>query len=218
MKSINLLIAFIAFAFLSFGQTGTYVKYTLGIESTSPEMEMMKSMMEGSTMEIAISEERTYAKNNMGALSVTEIEVDIDSNTMTMYMSGMMGRMAFSGDLDSLEEGSTDEIDIDLKLFKNETKKILGYKCKKAVITDEEGNESTYWYTEEIERPEGVSQMPNSIPGLCLEMTIVNEMMTMTYLAEDVSEKTDIAKYKVVVPDDVEVQSFQDLKEMGSGM
>ena len=217
MKSISLFIAFIALSTISLAQKGTYIAYEMSMEANDPQMEMMISMMEGSTMEIAISEERSYVKTNMGALSTTEIDVDLESKIMTMYMTGMMGSMAFSGHIDSLDQEETDEIDVDLKLVKNETKKILGYKCKKAIITDEEGNESTYWYTEEIERPEGVSQMPNTIPGLCLEMTIINEMMNMTYTATDIKESTDLSTYKVEVPEDVDIQSFEDLENMSGG-
>lgn len=217
MKSLLLITAFISSAFLSVAQTGTYIKYKMDVDAKDESMAMMESMMMGSTMEIATSSERTYAKNNMGALSVTEVEVTMEDKTMTMYMTGMMGKMAFQGNIDSLNTDEPDSTDIDLKLI-DESKEILGYKCKKAVITDNAGNRSTYWYTEDIERPEGVSQMPNQIPGLCLQMEISNEMMNMTYTATDVKENSDISKYKITIPEGVDVQSFEDLENMGAGL
>lgn len=216
MKSLIVTLAFLSSAIVSLAQTGTYIKYSLDIKSKDDQMAMMESMMMGSTMEIATSAKRTYAKNNMGVFNTTEIEVDNDTKIMTMYMTGMMGNMAFSGNVDSVSNDDSDTVTVNFELV-DETKDILGYRCKKATSVDAEGNKSVYWYTEDIARPDGVSQMPNQIPGLCLEMNISNEMMDMTYTASEVKENTSIDKYKVVVPESVDIQSFDDLQNMGGG-
>lgn len=217
MKFIYSLVAVLAFTFAGFSQKGVYVKYETEIDAAGEEGEMMAMMMNGSTMEVASSAEKTYTKTNMGTMMTMEMEMDIDGNEMTIFMTGMMGNMAFQGnpyDLAAEEEEETEEPELELV---DETKEILGVKCKKAVLTDSEGNQSIYWYTEDFNRPKGMDQMPNGIPGLCLEFEVVNEAMTMRYTAIEFDDKVKMVNYAVEIPEGVEVGSLEDMKMMGMG-
>jgi hypothetical protein len=216
MKFIYSLLAIIALTFTGFAQEGFYVKYETNIEATGEEGEMMAMMMNGSTMELAANEDRTWVKTDMGTMMTMLVEYDIKKKNMLVLMSGMMGDMAFQGNPDELdEEGANDnEDDLDIELL-NETKKILKFKCKKAIIRDYSGYEAIYWYTEDFKRPEGMDQMPNQIPGLCLEMVLNQEGMTMTYTAIEVNEKANMSDYQVVIPEGVEIQSLEDMQNMG---
>ncbi len=215
MKFIYGLVAIIAFTFNSVAQDAVYVKYETEIDATGEEGEMMAMMMNGSTMEVASSSERTWVKTQMGTMMTMEMEMDLDTEEMTMFMSGMMGSMAFQGkpeDLANEEEAETPEIEL-----VDETKVILGEKCKKAVMTDDEGNQAIYWYTENFKRPEGMEQMPNNVPGLCLEFQVVSEGMTMKYTAIEFDDKAKMTEYELEIPDGVEIQSLEDMKNMGMG-
>jgi GLPGLI family protein len=215
MKFIYSLLATITLTFTGFSQEGFYVKYETNIEATGEEGEMMAMMMNGSTMELAANEDRTWVKTEMGTMMTMEMEYDLKKENMLMFMSGMMGNMAFQGNPDDLDDGTNEEEeDIDMELT-NETKKILKFKCKKAIIRDDNGYEAIYWYTEDFIRPEGMDQMPNQVPGLCLEMVLNQEGMTMTYTAIDVKEKAKMADYKVVIPEGVEIKSLEDMKNLG---
>ncbi|XOV69053.1 MAG: hypothetical protein ACFHU9_07660 [Fluviicola sp.] len=216
MKFIYSLVAVLAFTFAGFAQKGVYVKYETQIDATGEEGEMAAMMLNGSTMEIASNAERTYVKTNMGTMMTMEMGMDIESNEMTMFMTGMMGEMAFQGNADELSDGEEETEQPDVELV-NETKKILGETCKKAIIKDDEGNVATYWYTENFKRPEGMDKMPNGIPGLCLEFEVGSEGMTMKYTAIEFEDKADMDDYQVVIPEGVEVQGLDAMKNMGGG-
>lgn len=217
MKKFSLLLVFATCTTFLFGQNGTYISYDIEVSSEDESMSMMISMFDASTMQIAANENRTYVKTSMGMISNTEIELDRESDSVTMYMTGMMGKMAFADHKDSLagDDSETPETTIE---FLKESKKVLGYKCKKAVATDNSGNTSIYWYAVKLDRPEGIDNMPEEIPGLCLEMTVTMPTMEMTYTANSVSIDADISKYSITIPEDVEIQSFKEMGSMVSGM
>lgn len=216
MKSFFLTLLSVTLSIYSFSQTEFYIKYESTIDSDDPQMEMMKSMMAGSYMVIASDGDKMYTKSVMGTVATTEVELDKKANNMTMLMTGMMGTMAFAGNPDSLSNNE-DTTSQNFTLV-DETKKIQGYKCKKATIEDSEGNVSTYWYTEDITPIKGVSQSPDMLPGVSLEMVIVKSMMTMTYTAVKVEEKVKMKDYVITIPEGTEVQTLEDLKNMGQGM
>lgn len=217
MKFIFSLVAVLAFTFAGFSQKGVYVKYETEIDATGEEAEMMQMMMNGSTMEIASGSERTWVKTQMGTMITMEMEMDIESEEMTMLMSGLAGNMAFQGNTSELaDEEEAEEAMPELTLV-DETKVILDIECKKAVMTDDEGGTAIYWYTEDFKRPEGMDQMPNNVPGLCLEFEVAMEGMTMTYTAIEFDDKVKMAEYKLEIPEGVEVGSLEDMKMMGMG-
>jgi GLPGLI family protein len=219
MKYFLGLLVIVAFACAGTAQEGLYIKYKTDIETTSEEGEMMKTMMDGSSMELATSPEKNWVQTTMGSIMTMTMELDLTgSNTMTMFMTGMMGEMAFRGNSDELKDKETEEdVDVNLELI-NETKNILGYECKKAVITYAEGNQAIYWYTEKIARPDGVEQMPNQVPGLCLEFESTPQKgITLKYSAVVIEENVDISKYNVVIPEGIEIQGLKDLEMMGRG-
>lgn len=216
MKQLFYITLFVTINFFTLAQNGVYIKYELTINGEGDEVAMMKKMMDGSEMVIATNEDHSYVSTSMGAMGTTSVEMRHSDSLMTMYMSGMMGRMAYRGHAGELEDGSEETSDINLKLV-DAKKTILGYTCKKATTEDAEGNISTFWYTEEVDRPYGVSQLPDQVPGLALEFNIANPMINMTYTAKELSKDIDISKYKVVVPEDVEIKSFEELNAMGQG-
>lgn len=218
MKFIYSLVTILAFTFTGFTQSGFYVKYETEIDANSDEGEMMASMMEGSTMELAANAKRTWVKTNTGTMMTMIMEMDTEKEEMTMLMTGMMGTMAFRGNPDDLNDGEEEvEADVDIELV-SETKKILGHKCKKAIIADDEGNEAIYWYTEKFKRPEGMTQMPNQIPGLCLQMELSpQEGVYMKYTAIEFNDNSDMEKFVIEIPEGTEIKSLEDMKNMGMG-
>lgn len=219
MKFIYTLLVTVLLAFTSNAQKGLYVKYELDIKASGEEADMMVMMMNGSSMELAFSKELTVAKTQMGSMISMSLQYDVEKDEILMLMSGMMGNMAFQGKAEELEEEGEEadqNTEGDLELI-NETKKIMGYKCKKAIMTNKDGNKAVYWYTEDIARPDGLKQMPNQIPGLCLEMDLSQEGMNMIYKVVSLKEDVNMQEYIVKVPEGVEVQPLKDMKTMGGG-
>ncbi|GAB5418265.1 MAG: hypothetical protein Crog4KO_16300 [Crocinitomicaceae bacterium] len=220
MKFIFGLVATLAITFAGFSQKGIYVKYETDVQGSGENGEMMAMMMNGSTMELATSPEYTWVQTQMGTMMTMTMELNSADEEMTILMTGMMGNMAFQGNPDDMEEegeAEEEEAALDMELV-DETKEILGYECKKAIMTDAEGNQAIYWYTEEISRPDGVSQMPNQVPGLCLQFeTNAQEGVKITYTAIEVDKKAKMSDYEIEIPEGTEVQSLEEMKNMGMG-
>lgn len=220
MKFTCILIAMFMITFSGLAQKGVYVKYETEVFASGEEAEMVSMLMNGSTMEIALSKSRTWTKTKMGTMLVMTMEMNSEKEEMTMLMSGLAGTMAFQGDpkeLSTDEDEETVETTIEIT---EETKEILGYTCTKATATDADGNISTYWYTDKIQRPEGVSQMPDQIPGLCLEFEVMmQDGMKLLYTASIADPKVKMEDYTIDIPEGIEVLPLSELATMGmSGM
>jgi GLPGLI family protein len=151
----------------------------------------------------------------MGALMTTTTVSDRSSGKGMMLMSGMMGKYGALMDLDKMKTDQ-EEADVEVELI-DETKDIQGYTCKKAIIIDEEGNESTFWYTDEIGMPETDSQFfKKEIPGMPLEFSVNTPQMVMTMSASEIKTKVKKAKkvFELEIPEGYSEKSFEELQGM----
>ncbi|HIB49541.1 MAG TPA: DUF4412 domain-containing protein [Flavobacteriaceae bacterium] len=219
MKHIISLLFILALTVTGMAQEGIYLKYEADVETTSEDGEMMAMMMSGSTMELAISPEKNWVRTVMGTMMTLTLELNIgETNEMTMLMEGMMGTMAFQGNPDDLKDDAEEAAKNNNIEYVDATKEILGYTCKKAIMTDMEGNTAIFWYTEKIKRPEGISQMPDDLPGLSLQFESSPQGgVTLTYTAIEVKKKVDMSEYNVNVPVGTEIQDLEDMSKMGGG-
>jgi hypothetical protein len=90
--------------------------------------------------------------------------INSKTDEVIILTGGMMGNNAVLTTSKEMEvdEGVTSESTVTLKKDK---KTILGYKCKKAIITGADGNEMVYWYTDKIsaistDKTSSISQLP----------------------------------------------------------
>jgi hypothetical protein len=73
-----------------------------------------------------------------------------------------------------------------------------------------------YWWTKKFDRPEVAENMPEEIPGLCLQMEIpIQEGLMLTYTAVELNDKIDMDDYALVLPEGIEVQSLEAMSAMG---
>ena len=103
--------------------------------------------------------------------------------------------------------------------FKNETRTIAGYKCKKAVlIPEDDGEWLTVYYTEELGSNVNYFDTPqfSEIPGIMLEFQMSTPQFKMTYTASGVDKKT-ISKKEFKVPDDFEFKTAEEIQQMFGG-
>ncbi|UKN03725.1 hypothetical protein K6119_09500 [Paracrocinitomix mangrovi] len=207
MQKLVSLLFFVASSVVVLAQEGLLVKYDIDSEFKTEENQGMEFLMEGSSMTIASSADRGYVKLVMGFEMTTEVKKA--ANEVTMVMTFFGNDMIYQGSLDSLRDDSTNVNDAPFE-FKNETKKILGYKCKKAIqIVD--GFENVYWYTEDIKNPEEVKELPSQLPGMALEMVVETVEGITTFTATVAEQKTDISSYTIVIPEGAEVLPIEDL-------
>ena len=151
MKKILFSMAMVVLSTLSLTAQVTEgsVKYSIDMSSTNPELEMQLAMMQGSTFELFFQEDVTRSEMNMGTIMKIVTITNAKSEDGVMLMSGMMGNTAVKMNPEDMNEAKEDVSETEVT-FTDETKEIQGFKCKKAVVTDEEGTESIILYSEEI--------------------------------------------------------------------
>ena len=201
------------------------VSYSMDFDTDDPEMEMAIAMMAGSKLKIYFKDDNTRADVSMGSMMdmVTITNSKSEDFLMLMDISMMGMKYAVKSTIEELEkENDNDEPKLDVQLV-DESKKILGYKCKKAVATDEEGNETIFWYTEEISvNKRGQNYLNEDVPGFPLEYEIMQGGMKITLVATEFEEKIDkkTAKelFDMSIPEGYEEKTLEDLMNMGGGM
>lgn len=195
-----------------------HIKYSIEMTTDNPEMEMAVAMMQGSTMETYFTKNASRIVTNMGSFMTQTIISDLKEKKALMLMSGMMGKQAIR--IDNLEETEedTEAEEVDVQLI-DESKEIAGYDCKKAIITDEDGMEMTYWYTEDIAFQKNPKKNME-LPGLALEFQTFQNDMTMTMTATEVNKKfkeTD-DMFSLEIPEGYQETTLEELQNsMGGG-
>ena len=167
------------------------VKYSIDMSSTNPELEMQLAMMQGSTFELFFQEDVTRSEMNMGTIMKIVTITNAKSEDGVMLMSGMMGNTAVKMNPEDMNEAKEDVSETEVT-FTDETKEIQGFKCKKAVVTDEEGTESIIWYSEEITVNKlGQTYLNKEVPGFPLEFELNQGEMKMTMTSTEFNKKLD---------------------------
>jgi GLPGLI family protein len=220
MKKIILsLVLTVSTVYSSFGQlTEGHISYQIDISTDNPDMQMAIGMMQGSSLDVYFKEKNTRAEMKMGAMmNVTTISNEV-SGEILMLMSGMIGQNAIKSSLKELEAQNPDKPKLDVALL-DETKEIQGYKCKKAILTDEDGGESTFWYTEEIAiSKKGQSYLNEDVPGFPMQYDLNNNdiKMTMTVIALDKKLDKKMGKmFDMEIPEGYKEMTMEELKSIG---
>lgn len=192
------------------------IKYAIKMSSSDPEVKAQLGMLQNSTLEVLAAGNKSRTAMSMGGLMTTTTIIDADKGKGLMLLDGMMGRQAAK--MDEIPAIEADESDIEIELI-DETKKILGYECKKAVIYGEDGTELIYWYTEKVKLKEGVlaQYVNNGVPGLPLQFVIQQPQITMEFTASEFTEKVGKTKgqFDLSIPKDYKEVSIDDMKNIG---
>jgi hypothetical protein len=198
-----------------------HVKFEIEASATNPQMEMAVGMMQGSTMDMFFEGQSLHSELNMGAMMKVNTIVLGESGEVMILMSGMMGNTAVPTTLEDMEkEAESRETPVfEIELI-DETKEIAGYSCKKAILTNEDGDEMETWYTNDIEvNTKGQSYHNEEIPGFPLQFTQNANGLIMTFTAVEVETKLDKKKKKelfsVEVPDGYTEMTPEELQKMG---
>ena len=215
----NLIIAFLTIVvFTAQGQiTEGHVSYKIDCVSDNPDMQMAVTMLQGSTMEIYFSEGLTRSEMKMGTMMNISTLTNEKTGDFLMLMSGMVGKNAVLTTLDEINKEKEETPEMEVTLV-DETKVIMGYVCKKAIITAEDGSESVFWYTEEIKvASKGQSYLNEKVPGFPLEYEINNSGLKMVLTVTDIEKKIkkagDLFDFKI--PEGYKKMTIDQLKGMG---
>ena len=217
--AVTLITAFGASAQITEG----HLKYKIDVSSDEddPQLALYTSMMQGFVMDVFFSQEGTRIELSMGVGVTADIVtvVDIKSEDVLMLMGEMMGKKAVATTISEINEANGKErTEMDVSLT-DETKEIAGYECKKVLTVDEDGNEITYWYTEEIViNMVGQHNFNNKIPGGVMEFQLDKNGMVMTYTVVEVSEGLDKSPegiFSTTIPEGYDEISLDDFQNTG---
>ena len=220
MKKLILFASVILLTVSGWSQvTEGHISYKIDLTSDNPDMQSALSMMQGSMLDIYFMGPSTRAEMKMGSMMKVTSITNEKSGDVLMLMSGMIGFNAIKTTLRELEAQNQEAPKVEITLV-GEKKDILGFECKKAILMDEQGNESTFWYTEEIVvSKKGQNYLNDKVPGFPLEYDINNSgfKMTMTASSAEKSLKKNERNelFNLTVPEGYKEMSLEDLKNMG---
>lgn len=221
MKKIFFSMAVVVLSTLSLTAqiTEGSVKYNVEVSSTNPELEMQLAMLQGSTFELFFKDNMSRSEMSMGSMMKITTITNTEAENSIMLMSGMMGNTAVKMSADDLKKGEENVDGTEITLV-DETKEIQGYDCKKAIATNEEGQESVIWYTEDLAINKlGQNYLNKQVPGFPLEFEINQGEVKMTMVSTEVNKKLDKKKAKELfdtsVPEGYTEMTPEELQGMG---
>lgn len=220
-NQILVLFLFILGSLPVIGQkTKGQVSYDIIVSSDDPQTSAYVDQMEGSVLELYFDNNNIRSDMYLGEImTTTNISHKGEDTTLTL-LDGMMGKIAMKTteeDMDDEQRLAMTERRIDLV---EGTKEIMGYTCKKALITGADDNESVVWYTDEIvpSYREG-TYLFEEIPGVLLSMESQWGKMNMTMVAFEYKKKIKKADklFSLEVPKGYTLRSVEEMKAMRQG-
>lgn len=180
-------------------------------EDLAEEMAAMKSMLPAeSVTEIKEGMAKTVTNSPM---SNTTVISDTESGAILMLQSTMGNNIAIRMNQEEIaKEQESKNVEVE---YTEESKEILGYQCKKAIVTTD-GIDTEIYYTKELPSFSTNGQ-PNGIDGFPMQTIVSNDYFTMTSTVSEI-RKEKVKKIKMEVPSDYKEMTMEELKKMQGGM
>lgn len=212
-KNVLTLLLFIGLSLSAVAQLKKgVVSYDMTFSSDNPEMAMVSTMMAGSKMVMSFMPGKSRADISMGMMGNMS-SISDSKKSKSLGLVDMMG-MKYATETNLDANTSADETTQNVEIT-SETKDILGYKCTKALITNE-GGLITIWFTKDIEAYTKGQQYYNSkIPGFPLSMLVSQNDMNIEMIATSVEKTVSKNAFSMKIPEGYELKSEEELKMMG---
>jgi|SRR5690554_1031580 len=219
-------VAFSILSLIAFGQVTTgKISYDVKLSSDNPQMTAYISQMENSMLEIYFVGDKSRTDFYMGEMSTTNTVSSKDNDTTLVLLDNMfMGKVALKVTEDETEDNEMMNASKvrSVEIVEGESKEIIGYKCKKAIVTFENDFVSEVWYTEDIVPGlRGGQFLFDEIKGLPLEMNSKSFGMDMQMEAYEfkgkLSKKDIQQKFSFDIPKGYTLKTAEDLKQMQGG-
>ncbi len=194
-----------------------HVKYKIKVSSEEEENKMAVAMANSLTMEIFFKGPKTRVEFKMGPFMNISTITDASKDKMLMLTSGMMGKKAIVSTISEMEEKesetTTKDTDVEV-VYTDETKKIQGYLCHKAIIKSEDGGTAIFWYTKEVQvSKNGQSYLNEDIPGFPMEFEMDQGGMKVTMVASSFEETVKNADklFSMEIPEGYEETTMEEM-------
>ena len=208
---------FVMFSFQTFAKEFKgVVTYKITIEGSGVTDEMKAMMPKTMTMTVKGNKAKMEMIMSMGK-AITIADGDTKSSISLMDMMGQKIAVKSTQEEINKELAEGPEAKVEVT---SETKDILGYSCKKAIITSvEDDMEMTVYFTEELGTKELNFDNPQfkDINGLMMEFEMPNEMFSMHFIAVSI-EKKNVEDSEFDIPEGYQIKTKEEMKNMFGGM
>lgn len=220
MKNLILLTTFcLSLVFISNSQSSEgHIQYDVAInmDPNDPSAEMMATMMKGSTMDLFFQDQNSRSEIQLGKMMKMVVVVESKTGNMLTLMSGMIGKKAILSNVNEEELKKSQDPEFVVNLT-NETKDVLGYACKKAILTSSEGISMNAWYTDDFTvYKKGINFLQEQIPGAPLEFDMNINGLGMIVIARKIDKFLEKSTkiFELTVPDGYEMTTIEELGKM----
>ncbi len=211
MKHFLIALAFFTVAEISAQSFEGVVNYVITYENLPPEMEEHKSMFPTQAKStIKGHMVKMEQPLSMGMKQITIMDNKAESGILLMDMMGQKNAIVL--DKESREKFEDEQPDTEFE-YLDETKKIAGYNCKKALMTIKDGQEEMVlevFYTTEIANS-GMHQM-SGLKGFPLQYSTALGQFVMTLTAENVEQKK-ISEEEFTIPEGYQHVTFDQFQK-----
>jgi len=211
MKKTALILALITSTFLTAQDNfeGMIVK-TMTYENMSPEIKAYAAMLPSkSTVYIDHNLSKTVTPTGMGETTILSNSENGDLISLINQGGQMIGIRSNAND-EKEEEEAEPEIE-----YLDEEKEILGYNCKKAIISTDDF-EMVVFYTNELPDLETTSKGVTEIEGFIMEMIMDRDEFTLTTTVSEIREER-VKKIKMEIPAEYTEMTLEEVKAMQQG-
>lgn len=188
MKIITLLF-FVLTIQVSFSQSNeVFFQYHTNVKAidTSAENRQSAQMADNGFMRMYFADSLMRVEQKMGSTGTMIMILDKRTNVALTLMDSPMGKFATVRNGDELEFA---EVKVDSNAVvkeMNETKKLLGYECRKIMLRSN-GQITTYWITDEIDRNLiGEEMVDPNLPGFPMEFSRIQGGMELSYTISNI--------------------------------
>lgn len=220
MKKYAIVLLILSFCGVSFGQQHSkkyhkgknnqgVLKYEIVvkmIDSTS-QVPYDVNLFPGSSLDIFFSVKRTKITLNLeGVLSMSVI-ADYRNNKGLKLFKSQQGNFAIPCTAEEAKLKQNKKYDNQQVVLIDETREILGFKCKKAFVFNGE-KAMEYWYTEDISFDFSDLNLINTpLPGFPLIFSTESNGMLMTYEIKSIEQvvQNKDAVFSIMVPEGYEI-------------
>ena len=220
MKKINISSLFLAVSFL-FLSAGTFAKdfkgvITYKVTVTGSEVTDEVRAMMPKTMVMTVKDGKSRTEMVMG-MGKTVVIANAEDKTSVVLLDMMGQKMAIKSTMEDIQKELDEAPEYTVEKT-SETKTILDYTCKKAIIRSSEGTEIIVYYTDELGTGATYFDDPQfkEIDGLMLEFEIPEQGMNMKFTAINV-EKKNVSDTEFDIPDGYQVKTREEMQGMFGG-
>ncbi len=191
MKQILLLLSLFFVSSIYSQSSEGYIQYSIDVEAVDTSLQTKQSvgLLRNSKMEIYYTPTQLRIDFKMGSMSTSQMVLDFKKDTSVALVSNIYGKYAVVSTVEDIDYSKMDE-SASIELF-NETRKILNYNCKKAIVSSK-GIKTTYWYTDEIVIDfKGNEFFAKTLPGFPLFFSKIENGVYMEYQASNIVDKLE---------------------------